>query len=60
MTMIGGSLGPVAVAWLTESVFADPLAVGWSMAIVGTVAFTLSALLAFYAAARVQTLKSAV
>jgi MFS family permease len=58
MTMIGGSLGPVAVAWLTESVFADPMAVGWSMAIVGAVAFTLSALLAFYAAARVQTLKT--
>lgn len=56
MTMIGGSLGPVAVAWLTGSVFADPQAVGWSMAIVGTVAFTLSALLAFYAAARVKTL----
>lgn len=60
MTLIGGSLGPVAVAWLTESVFADPLAVGWSMAIVGTVAFTLSALLAFIAAARVQTLKTVV
>lgn len=56
MTMIGGSLGPVAVAWLTGSVFADPQAVGWSMAIVGSVAFTLSALLAFYAAARVKTL----
>lgn len=58
MTMIGGSLGPVAVAWLTESVFSDPLAVGWSMAIVGVTAFTLSALLAFYAAARVQSLKT--
>jgi hypothetical protein len=58
MTMIGGSLGPVAVAWLTESVFSDPLAVGWSMAIVGVTAFTLSALLAFFAAARVQSLKT--
>ncbi|MFM2372057.1 MAG: hypothetical protein RIS85_1779, partial [Pseudomonadota bacterium] len=57
MTLIGGSLGPVAVAWLTQSVFADPLAVGWSMAIVGTVAFTLSALLAWFAAAQFQAIK---
>lgn len=57
MTLIGGSLGPVAVAWLTQSVFADPQAVGWSMAIVGTLAFTLSALLAFVAAAQFQAIR---
>lgn len=57
MTLIGGSLGPVAVAWLTQSVFADPQAVGWSMAIVGTLAFTLSALLAWFAAAQFQAIK---
>lgn len=38
MTMIGSSLGPVAVATLTERVFGDPAAVGSSMAIVGCVA----------------------
>lgn len=43
MTMIGGSLGPLAVAGLTEHVFGTPLAVGWSMAIVGTLALTGSA-----------------
>lgn len=50
MTVIGGSLGPVAVAWLTESVFASALAVGNSMAVVGLCAFVVSALLAFRAA----------
>jgi MFS family permease len=37
MAMIGSSLGPVAVATLTERVFGDPAAVGSSMAIVGCV-----------------------
>jgi len=50
MTIIGGSLGPIAVAWLTESVFGSPLAVGSSMAVIGLSAFALSALLAFRAA----------
>lgn len=50
MTMIGGSLGPLAVATLTERVFADPARVGWSMALVGGVALSLSALLAAVAA----------
>jgi hypothetical protein len=50
MTMIGFSLGPIAVAWLTQSVFHDPAAVGWSMAIVGTLSLGLSALLAWLAA----------
>lgn len=57
MTLIGGSLGPVAVAWMTESVFADPMAVGWSMAIVGTLAFVLSALFAFLAAGQVSAIR---
>jgi MFS family permease len=52
MTMIGGSLGPIAVASLTEHVFGDPRAVGASMAIVGTSALVASALLA------VQTARS--
>lgn len=45
MTMIGGSLGPVAVAGITEHVLGDPAQVGWSMAIVGSVGFAASALL---------------
>ncbi|WP_162528470.1 MFS transporter [Novosphingobium sp. BW1] len=53
MTLIGASLGPIAVAGLTENVFADPSQVGWSMAIVGTVALGLSALLAFTAASAI-------
>lgn len=50
MTMIGASLGPIAVATLTERLFHDPKAVGWSMAIVGIFALCLSALLALLAA----------
>lgn len=57
MTMIGGSLGPVAIAWFTETVFADPLAVGSSMALVGTAALALSAICALIAASAVQSLK---
>lgn len=54
MTMIGGSLGPIAVAFLTEKVFAAPEHVGWSMAIVGTVTLCLSALLALVAARQLR------
>jgi hypothetical protein len=50
MTMVGGSLGPVAVAALTERVFGDPAAVGSSMAIVGSVALLASAALALLTA----------
>ena len=52
MTMIGGSIGPVAVAALTEHMFGSPRSVGLSMAIVGIAAFTLSTLFAMVAAAR--------
>jgi MFS family permease len=54
MTMIGGSLGPIAVAFLTERVFADPAHVGWSIAIVGSAALCLSALLAMTAARQLR------
>jgi len=37
MTMIGGSLGPLAVAGLTQHVFGSPMLIGRSMAIVGVV-----------------------
>lgn len=52
MTMIGGSLGPLAVAGLTEHVFASPRMVGASMAIVGGSALVAAALLALCAARR--------
>lgn len=55
MTMIGGSLGPLAVAALTERVFANPAHVGWSMAVVGAIALSLSALLALWAARAQET-----
>lgn len=55
MTMIGGSLGPIAVAFLTESVFASPQSVGGSMAVVGVSALTLSALLALHAASKISS-----
>ncbi|MFT4054011.1 MAG: MFS transporter [Novosphingobium sp.] len=55
MTIIGASLGPLAVAWLTESVFASPLAVGRSMAIVGVCAFVAASLLALRAASRITS-----
>jgi MFS family permease len=50
MTMIGGSLGPIAVASLTEGVFGDPAAVGASMAIVGCLALAASSALALLTA----------
>ncbi len=50
MTLIGFSLGPIAVATLTEHVLHDAAAVGWSMAIVGTAALTCSALLSWMGA----------
>ena len=59
MTMIGGSLGPLFVAMLTEHVFHKPEAVGWSMAIVGTGALCTSALLAFAAARALNAERSA-
>jgi hypothetical protein len=52
MTMIGASLGPLAVAGLTERVFGSPAAVGWSMTVVGTLSLTGSFLLAIWAARR--------
>lgn len=52
MTMIGASLGPLAVATLTQRVFGSPASVGSSMAVVGIVAFGASALLALLAARR--------
>jgi MFS family permease len=55
MTIIGGSLGPLAVAYLTESVFASPQAVGRSMAVVGMAAFVVAALLALRAASRIPS-----
>lgn len=55
MTIIGGSLGPLAVAWLTESVFGSPLAVGRSMAIVGVCAFVAASFLALRAASRITS-----
>ena len=45
MAMIGSSLGPIAVATLTERVFGDPAAVGSSMAIVGCVTLLASSAL---------------
>lgn len=53
MTMIGGSLGPIAVAGLTEHVLGDPAKVGWSMAIVGILGFAASALLLFLASSAI-------
>lgn len=55
MTIIGGSLGPLAVAYLTQSVFASPQAVGGSMAVVGVTAFLFAALLAWRAASRIPS-----
>jgi MFS family permease len=50
MTMLGGSLGPLAVAALTQQMFGDPAHVGWSIAVVGVVALSGSAVLALVAA----------
>lgn len=45
VNLIGLSLGPTSVALITDYVFQDELAVGHSIAIVGVVAFALSAML---------------
>ena len=45
VSVIGLSIGPIAVALLTDVVFRDPLAVGWSIAALGLIAAPLSALL---------------
>ena len=58
MTMIGGSLAPLAVAFLTEHVFHNPRAVAWSMAIVGTAALCVSALLSLTAARELQSTRA--
>lgn len=50
MTMIGGSLGPLIVAYLTQHVFGDPSSLGLSMALAGSVAMACSAILAFVTA----------
>lgn len=56
MTMIGFSLGPIAVAFLTQHVFGSPLDVGKSIAIVGVVALSMSALLSLIVVERVRNL----
>jgi MFS family permease len=56
MTLIGASLGPVFVAFLTQSVFGSPQAVGISMALVGTSAFLAAGALSATAAGRVRGL----
>jgi MFS family permease len=55
MTMIGGSLGPLAVAGLTERVFAAPTSIGLAMAIVGALALSASTGFALVAARRVAS-----
>ena len=47
MLMIGATLGPLAVATLTQVTFHDPTSVGVSMALVGTVAFLATFTLAW-------------
>lgn len=47
---IGASSGPLLVAYVTEQVFGSDRAVGWSIAIVGTLAFAACALFALIAA----------
>ena len=55
MTMIGGSLGPLAVATLTEHLFGSPKSVGLSMALVGGTALSAAAGLALIASRRAAT-----
>jgi hypothetical protein len=45
VTMIGGTLGPLAVAQLNETVFHEPGLIGRSIALVGVCALMLSAAL---------------
>jgi MFS family permease len=50
MSIVGGTLGPLAVAQLTQNVFRDPLAVGTPMAIVGGIGFVIAASIALVTA----------
>jgi MFS family permease len=54
MTMIGGSLGPLAVAYLTQHVFGAPEAVGQSMAIVGVASLGAATLLGMLTVRRMR------
>lgn len=45
VSVIGLSVGPISVALLTDKVFGDPAAVGWSIAAVGLIAAPVSAFL---------------
>jgi MFS family permease len=54
MAIIGASLGPLAVAFLTERVFGTPSAVGASIAIVGTGGLLASAALSLFSARQLK------
>lgn len=45
VSIIGLSVGPISVALLTDRVFRDPSAVGWSIAVVGLIAAPIAAFL---------------
>ncbi|MGV3579014.1 spinster family MFS transporter [Brevundimonas sp.] len=45
VSVIGLSVGPISVALLTDRLFGDPAAVGWSIAVVGLIAAPVSAFL---------------
>jgi MFS family permease len=49
MTLVGASTGPILVAFLTDQVFGTGEAIGYSIAIIGTTSFVMSAALAVLA-----------
>jgi MFS family permease len=59
VNLVSGALGPTAVALLTDQVFADPMALRWSLALTTVVGMTLAAaLLAWGRAGFVLTVSS--
>ncbi len=54
VSVVGLSIGPISVALLTDKVFKDPTAVGWSIAVVAMIAVPISAVLLYLAGRNYQ------
>jgi hypothetical protein len=49
VNLVSGALGPTAVALLTDKVFADPMSLRWSLALITVMGMTIAATLLTWA-----------
>lgn len=56
MTLVGASMGPLLVAFLTTYLFRSDDSIGWAIAIIGTASFILAAMLAALSAKNLRAL----